>query len=205
MSFRKFLAATTLIALPLFTVHVVKKTTWGEMRAIPEARQKGEKTATLAIVEFSDFQCPMCASVQPAIKQYMEAYKGKIRFIYKYYPLTTVHKNARPAAQAAECAAQQGKFWEYHDKLFENQVQWAKLDNPSEFFTTLAIAVKLDLPKFQACVADPNQGWAVDADIRDAKDRIVNATPTFFIGETRVVGQQFMTEGARMIEQGLRK
>lgn len=204
MSFKKFLAMTLLLAAPVITVQILKKTTWGELHATPAARQKGDPKAKLAVVEFSDFQCPMCASVQPAIKQMMDTYKGKIRFIYKYYPLKTVHQNAMASAHAAECAAQQDKFWDYHDKLFATQVQWAKLADPATSYVAIASQVALDLDKFRACYADPTRRWPVEMDARDGKDRMVNATPTFFVGETRLVGTAFMTDGARTIEKELR-
>lgn len=204
MSFRKFLAMTLLLAAPLLAVQLVKKTTWGEMQATPAARQKGDPSAPLAIVEFSDFQCPMCASVQPAIHQMLETYKGKIRFIYKYYPLTSVHQNAMTAAHAAECAAQQDQFWDFHDKLFSTQTVWAKQQDPKPHFESMAQASKLNLDKYRACLADPTRRWPVEMDAREAKDRQVNATPTFFVGEQRLVGNVFTTDGARTIEKELR-
>ncbi len=205
MSLRKFLAVTILLALPLVVVHFVKQTTWGEMRAAPAARLKGDPAATVLLVEYSDFQCPMCNTVQPAIQQFMEAYKGKIRFAYKYFPLAKVHHNAMAAALAAECAAAQDQFWPYHDKLFAAQKEWAPLTNPTTHFAAMGEALTLDMTEFRECLADPSKRLAIELDVREGKERQVSATPTFFIGDERLVGTAFMSEGARTIEKALRK
>lgn len=83
----------------------------------------GPEGAKVTIVEFSDFECPFCIRAYPTIKKILSDYKGQVRFYYKHYPLTQIHPNAEKAAEASICAGDQGKFWEYHDKLFEVQAQ----------------------------------------------------------------------------------
>jgi protein-disulfide isomerase len=205
VTFKKFIAASLIVVLPVVLVRMVKQTRWGEMRATPSERQKGDPQAKVVIVEFSDFQCPTCAIVQPAIHQYLDTYKGKVRFIYKYFPLVKPHPNAMPAAHAAECASEQKQFWPYHDKLFEKQAQWSKLANATTSFMAIGDELKLDMERFRACFDDPKRRWSIEADMKEARDRQVRATPTFFLGDERLVGHNFMTEGARTIEKVLRE
>lgn len=91
------------------------------------APTKGSANAQVTIVEFSDFQCPFCKRVVPTLQQISQTYKDKVKLVYKHLPLTAIHPNAQKAAEAAECANEQGKFWQYHDTLFENQAAWSNL------------------------------------------------------------------------------
>ncbi len=205
MSLKRFLAATLLVLAPVAAVYSVKQTNWGPILAAPQARQTGDPHAKVVIVEYSDFQCPSCALVEPTIHSLLETYKGKIRLIYKYYPLTKVHPNAMPAAHAADCAADQKKFWPYHDRLFDTQKAWAPLANPTTSFMAIAQDVKLDIPQFTSCYADPSRVTGIEQDAKEGAVREVAATPTFFVGDDRLVGQVFMTDGARSIEKALRQ
>ncbi len=205
VNLKRFLAITLLLVAPVAAVRSVKQTSWGPILAAPSARQIGDPKAKVVIVEYSDFQCPSCALVEPAVHQLLETYKGKIRVIYKYYPLTKIHKNALPAAHAADCAAVQKQFWTYHDRLFTTQMSWAALADPTTSFMAIAQEVKLDIPQFSACYADPSRLAAIEQDAKEATEREVKATPTFFVGEDRLVGPVFMTDGARAIEKALRR
>lgn len=86
---------------------------------------RGPKDAKITIVEFSDFQCPYCSRAFPTIEQVMKDYNGKVRLVFKHFPLISIHPHAQKAAEAAECAKAQGKFWEFHDKLFTAQNDWS--------------------------------------------------------------------------------
>jgi protein-disulfide isomerase len=205
MSLQRFLVATLLLAAPVVTVQLVKQTSWGPILAAPKARQTGDPKARVVIVEYSDFQCPSCATLDPFIHKLLETYKGKVRLIYKYYPLIKIHKNAMPSARAADCAALQDRFWPYHDRLFQTQASWASLLDPTTSFMAIAQEVKLDVPKFQSCVADPSRVAVIEQDAQEAQARQVTATPSFFIGDERLVGQVMATDGARAIEKALRQ
>ncbi len=91
---------------------------------VGNAPVKGPQDAKVTIVEFSDFQCPYCERAYPTVNQILKDYDGKVRIAYKQFPLNSIHPKAQKAAEAAECAKEQGKFWEYHNKLFENQSEW---------------------------------------------------------------------------------
>jgi protein-disulfide isomerase len=205
VNLKRFLAVTLLVLAPVIAVQSVKQTNLGPILAAPQSRQTGASDAKVVIVEYSDFQCPSCALVEPTIRQILDTYKGKVRFIYKYFPLTKIHKNAMPAAHAADCAADQKQFWPYHDRLFQTQTSWANLSDATTTFMAIAQETKLNIPTFSACYADPSRVATIELDAREAMEREVKATPTFFIGDDRLVGPVFMTDGARSIEKALRQ
>jgi protein-disulfide isomerase len=205
VNLNRFLLATLLFAAPIVGIMAVKQTSWGPILAAPKARQTGDPHAKVTIVEYSDFQCPSCAMVDPTVHQFLEVYKGKIRLIYKYYPLVRIHKNAMASAHAADCASLQDHFWPYHDRLFQTQISWASLQDPTTSFMAIAQEVNLDIPKFQACYADPSRENIIEQDALEAQARQVTATPTFFVGDDRLVGPLMVSDGARTIEKALRR
>lgn len=94
---------------------------------VGNAQTKGPKDAKITFVEYSDLQCPFCARVYPTINQLMKDYDGKVQLVFKHFPLISIHPRAQKASEAAECARDQGKFWEFHDALFENQQDWSSI------------------------------------------------------------------------------
>jgi protein-disulfide isomerase len=158
--------------------------------------KKGEGSVTL--VEFSDFQCPACLSVQEPLKQILAKYEGKVQFIYRHFPLSSIHKNAQMAAQASEAAYQQGKFWEMHDLLFAKQAEWASLENPKESFGAYATLLGLDLPKFLSDMESQATKDAVNTDILATARYRLTGTPTFFINGTKVEFAQIETKLAEL-------
>lgn len=142
---------------------------------------RGNKNAKVTLVEFSDFQCPACGFREPMVQQAMKDFDGKIKLLYKHFPLTTVHRNAYPAAKAAEAAGRQEKFWEMHDLLFARQKTWEATTDPKKEFTGYAKELKLDTEKFQKDYEDD----AIDKKINSEQDEGikigVNATPTFYL------------------------
>lgn len=146
---------------------------------------KGDREAPVTLVEFSDFQCQYCArffhDVLPALERDLIA-SGKLRFVYRHYPLP-VHAHARPAAQAANCAQRQGKFWEMHDWLFAHQ---AALDESA--FARAGRDLSLDVAAYDACRDSPEVRAEVDQDVRDAVKAGVRGTPAFVIGRSEPNG-----------------
>lgn len=147
---------------------------------------RGPEDAPVVIVEFSDYQCPFCRRFrQQTFDRLFQAYGDKIRFVYRDFPLTQIHPEALNAAIAANCAGEQGQYWAYHDKLFE-QAQGLSHDA----YLAYAAELGLDMDAFQACLQDPAQKEEVLAD-RDAGAQLgVTGTPTFFINGIPVVGAQ---------------
>src|SRR5207344_2611231 len=145
---------------------------------------KGPANAPVEIVEFSDFQCPFCLNAFPTVNQVLATYGDKIRFVYRHYPLPN-HPNARPAAEAAECAAEQDKFWPYHDRLFASAGKLADSD-----LKQAAADLGLDSGRFSSCFEARKYTSIVDADIRAGNEAGVSATPAFFINGRLVSGAQ---------------
>src|SRR5687767_10730286 len=107
----------------------------------------GNASAPVTIVEFSDFQCPFCQSVAPTLKRVRETYGDKVRIVWKDFPLTQIHPQAFKAGEAGQCAAEQGKFWEFHDRVFENQ-QAMQVDDLKRY----AAGVGVDRERFNSCL-----------------------------------------------------
>lgn len=152
---------------------------------------RGDPNAQITIVEFSDFQCPFCGrfftQTLPMIeKNYIET--GKVKFVYRDFPLPEIHPNAIPAALAAECADDQGVFWEYHDKLFENLLQWENLDkqNVVRTFEQYAEDLGADTDTFNSCLESGKYLDEVQNDLNDGVSYGVTGTPGFFIGNEKI-------------------
>jgi protein-disulfide isomerase len=151
----------------------------GEMRY-----KKGEGSITL--VEFSDFQCPACLSVQAPLKQILSKYEGKVQFVYRHFPLTSIHKNAQMAAQASEAAHQQGKFWEMHDKLFETQASWQGIGDPRELFLGYAKELGLDEAVFINALDSQATKEVISTDLLATTRYRLTGTPTFFLNGSKI-------------------
>lgn len=144
----------------------------------------GDKSAPVTVVVWSDFQCPFCSRVEPTLAQLRTDYGKKVKFVWKNQPLS-FHPNAMPAAEAAMAAAEQGKFWEYHDKLFANQQALGP-----ELYERLAKEVGLDVKKWKASVDSGKHKAAIQADMAQGAQVGAGGTPTFFINGRKLVGAQ---------------
>lgn len=151
-----------------------------------ESHTKGPEDAKATLVEFGDYQCPACASAEPMLNQLMSEYPNDLRFVFRNFPLVSIHPNATPAAEAAEAAAEQGKFWEMHDLIYEQQNVWASMSNPSEQFKSYAKQLGLDESKFNQDRSNPEVTSRVTKDFNDGGTLGVNATPTFFLNGKKV-------------------
>ncbi len=154
----------------------------------PAFRQKGPVGAPVVIVEFSDFECPACRAAEPTVRQILSLYGSRVRFIFKQFPLETIHPWALTAALYAECAGQQGGFWPYHDLLYDHQADWVGAKSPADALLNYARQAGLEPDKIRACAGTPAALSAINADIAEGDSRWVGATPTFFINGKRFVG-----------------
>ena len=144
---------------------------------IKDAPIKGSADAGIVIVEFSDFECPFCTRVLPTVDQVMKTYEGKVALAFRHNPLP-FHKEAGPAAQASIAAHRQGKFWEMHDKLFQNQ---RGLNEAA--YNKFAKELGLDLAKFKKDFKDPAVKKMIEDDANFARSNGAGGTPSFFIGK----------------------
>jgi protein-disulfide isomerase len=147
----------------------------------------GSTSAAVTLVEFGDYQCPACGAAHPVVKQLTDAYKGKIRFVFRNFPLP-MHQNAIVAAQAAEAAGAQGKYWEMHDMLYENQDAWSDSTEPVSIFATYAKNLGLDVAQFRDMIAKKTSIGKINGDTDDGIKLGVNSTPTFYINGEKQVG-----------------
>jgi protein-disulfide isomerase len=160
---------------------------------------KGPSNAPVEIVEFSDFQCPYCLRAAPTVNQVLKTYGDKIRFVYRHYPLPN-HPNARPAAEAAACAAEQGKFWPFHDRLFGDAAKLESADLKRD-----AAELGLDTTKFNTCVDTHKFRASVDADMQAGADAGVDGTPAFFINGRMISGAQPFDVFKKLIDDELQR
>ncbi|MBI3109796.1 DsbA family protein [Candidatus Daviesbacteria bacterium] len=172
----------------------------------PPATQavKGETNAKVTLIEYSDFQCPACAAYYPVVKQLTQEFGQNIYFTYRYFPLSSIHKNARISSQAAEASGKQGKFWEMHDLLFENQNEWSNLPAPKEKFKEYAKFIGLDMEKFQNDLESKEVKERIESDYSSGLSLGVNATPTFFLNGVKLQNPKSYEEFKAKIEEFLK-
>ncbi|HEX7118692.1 MAG TPA: thioredoxin domain-containing protein [Longimicrobiales bacterium] len=169
----------------------------------------GDPSTPVKIVEFGDYQCPGCrgfaTQVKPVLKaRYVDT--GKAHFVYYDFPLTEVHPHAVVAARAARCAADQGKFWEYHDLVFARQASWAYSRSvPVGVFTDYAEELGLDGGAFEACLESDAHADVVTANRRLGEALGVRATPTLIINNRRVANPGDLEAIAEVIEESIRE
>jgi protein-disulfide isomerase len=143
----------------------------------------GPRDAKVVIVEFSDFQCPFCQQAQPVIKEILKDYGDKVLFIYRDFPLVANHPDALLAALAGECAHEQGKFWEMHDKIFASQDEINEVN-----LKTYAVQIGLNSIQFGNCIVSGKYLKEIEEDLTQGYAAGVRATPTFFINGVRISG-----------------
>ncbi|TAL58267.1 MAG: hypothetical protein EPN86_00445 [Nanoarchaeota archaeon] len=137
----------------------------------------GPNDSKITMVEYGDFQCPFCGESYPTIKKLQKEYNGTMRLVYKNFPLP-FHPQAWPAAEAAECAGEQGRFWQYHDKLFENQPALS-----AENYGKWAQELGLDMGKFKQCIDTHKYQQKIQKQIDEGKNQNITSTPYFFIND----------------------
>jgi len=171
---------------------------------------KGNPDAPITIVEFSDFQCPFCAKFHSTTLPQLEANyidSGKVKFVYRDFPIQSIHPNAVPAALASECADEQGMFWEYHDVVFKNQKKWQGLSGNAmvDTFEQYALELGLNTSDFNTCFESGKYVDEVTKDLQDGASYGITGTPGFFVGNAelgyvKMIGAQPYSVFERLIE-----
>ena len=151
----------------------------------------GKLNAPVTIIEFSDFQCPFCAKFHlETLPLIMNEYinEGQVKLVFRDFPIQSIHPNALPASLAAECANEQGKFKEMHDKLFENQKEWSNqsLDNVMIVFTQYSLDIGLEEEKFDTCLKNGKYVEEIQKDLNDGRAYGISGTPGFFVGNDQI-------------------
>lgn len=164
----------------------------------------GDKNSKVTLIEYSDLQCPACASYHPMVKKLLEEYPN-IHFIYRNFPLISVHKNAQIAAQAGYAANLQGKFWEMADLLFSNQPDWEKSPTPQAIFANYAQMLKMDTAKFNQDMTGSEAKNFVDNSYKQSISHSINSTPTFFINGKSIANPTSYDEFKKLIDDAFKK
>jgi len=166
--------------------------------AVGDDPTRGPADAPVTIVEFSDFQCPYCSRATATLKKLETSYPGKIRLVYRDFPLVQIHPNAARAAEAAACANEQGKFWPMHDVMFEHQDKLGEAD-----LKLSAASLGLDAAKFDQCLESGRYTGQWKKDTAEGEQYGVSSTPAFFINGRLVVGAQPYESFARIVDEEL--
>jgi protein-disulfide isomerase/rhodanese-related sulfurtransferase len=164
----------------------------------PDSHATGNSNAAVTVVEFGDFECPVCGREEEVAREIRAKYANQIRFVFRQFPLIHTHPFALRMAEASECAAEQGKFWEAVDKIYSRQTDLSEKGLKRD-----AAEIGLDQAKFNQCLTSGAAAARVRRDVEDGKALGVNATPTFFIGDKTVVGVPDLDEFSRIIDQEL--
>jgi protein-disulfide isomerase len=157
----------------------------------------GPASAPVTIIEFSDFQCPYCRQVQPTLKRLLQEYEGKIKLVFRDFPLQNIHPLAQKAAEAAQCAADQQQFWPYHDKLFAKER--LQLEDLKQF----AQELNLELEPFNTCLDAGKYAREVAQDQQDGANAGVSSTPSFFVNGQPINGAASYDHFKELVEAAL--
>ena len=166
----------------------------------PEAISKKQAISAQAVVtleEFGDYQCPPCGELHPTLKQLKKDLGPNLNFVFRNLPLTTIHKNSLVAAQAAEAARMQNRFWEMHDLLYENQELWGDDVNPRTIFLKWAADLGLDMTRFAQDLDGKQVKLRIDADQEAAAELGINGTPTVLVNGRQLRPEVTNAEGIR--------
>lgn len=178
-------------------VTILLKKPKAEVAADP-SRLRGDPKAALTIIEFSDFQCPHCRAVQPTLKAVLAKYAGRVSLSYRDFPLREIHPQAQSAAEAARCAGEQGRFWEFHDLLIDNPNKLSR-----QGFIEHAGALKLDASQFEACLSSGKFQTSIEQDRQLGMRAGVNGTPGFVINGNVFSGNLPVSSFERAIDAEL--
>ncbi len=158
----------------------------------------GEQARNI-LVEYSDFQCQTCVDYYPLVKKLGQA-GHDLQIVYRHFPLVSIHKNAFPAAIAAEAAGKQGRFWEMHDLLFEHHPEWANLEQPNEAFIAYARQLDLDIGQFETDLDNREIRQKINSDIAAGKESGINSTPSFVLNGRLVSNPHTVAEFEDMLK-----
>jgi protein-disulfide isomerase len=159
---------------------------------------RGKADSSVVLIEYGDFQCPGCSSVFPTVEKVVDKYQDRIAFVFRNFPLTNIHPNARVAAAAAEAAGLQGDFWGMYRKLYETQNSWSNLGTSerTDYFASLADELKLNRDTFMSDLSKSTINQKISFDIAVGKKAGVDATPTFFLNGTKLDAATYESEEA---------
>lgn len=186
---KRFLIILSLILVSFFGFVVFSKTESSKNQIVSEGSKNfyGKMDSKVTFTEFVDFQCEACYAYYPHVKQLKEAYKDRVKFQIRNFPITSGHKFAKMAAASAESAARQGKFWEMHDLIFEGQKRWERSSNPQvEHFEKYAEQIGLDMERYRKDLVSDEVNAVIAKDLKDVNALGGMGTPTILINGKKI-------------------
>ncbi len=165
---------------------------------------EGPKNAKATLVEYADFQCPACRAYYPLVKQLNQDFSGKLRYVYRFFPLTAIHQNAMVSAEAGYAAEQQGKFFEMEDILFTKQPDWETNTDAQSIFVGYAKQLGMDTTQFSADMNSQAAKDFIQKEEDGGTNAGVNATPTFFINGKEIQNPNSYDDFKKMIQDALK-
>lgn len=202
-TFSILLVALLAVGVGFLASHSRPITTQGSLvAAISDVdHMSGGNTAPVTLVEYSDFQCPACGSYYPVLESLRKDMGDSLRFVYRHFPLTQAHKNAELAAFASEAASAQGKFWEMHALLFENQDTWSISADAKSLFIGYAKSLGLDPVKFEQDISSVATKERVARDVASGVQAGVNGTPSFYVNGKKIENPRSLAEFKTVLSQ----
>jgi len=202
--------ASVVLALALFVVGAVWAVKSDDtiepqditLPAGSEGHFKGNAEAKVVLLEYGDFQCSACASIEPMVQQIVQEFGSQIKFVYRHFPLRNIHPNANIAAQASEAAAPQGKFWEMHDMLYARQDDWDGASSTETIFLDYAAELGLDIDRFRQDLKSAEVRQTVEEDYQSAVQNGLSSTPTFILNN-QVIRPQSYNDFRELINNAL--
>lgn len=169
----------------------------------PDDWFKGGESAKVVLIEYSDFQCPACAAFAPVVKGLIEEFGEDLKIVYRHFPLFQSHLNAISAAEASEAAGGQGKFWQMHDMIFDNQREWENSRKAKDIFKGYAVSIGIDAEKFSEDLNSKEVDNAVKSDLKDAQKLNLSYTPTFILNGERIENPRSYEQFRDLINQAI--
>jgi len=186
-------ASSTFVAT---TAHAITATDWKE----------GNQDAKVSVVEYGDFECPACGEYESIMEQLVGAYSSTVLFVFRNYPLYTIHPDAGISSQAAEAAGLQGKYWQMHDLLYKDQAQWVS-DAPGsvakDYFDGYASSLGLDVNKFNVDISSNAVMTKIQNDVNGGNSAQINHTPTFFVNLVQIPNPTGLSDFEATLNQAL--
>lgn len=183
---KQFIAIILVVVVGLFGVLMFTRNdnndgAGAETTAQPSNHTVGAGNKKVTLIEYGDFQCPACKAFVPIVQQIKADYGDDITFQFRHYPLVQIHPNAFLGSRAAEAAGKQGKFFEMHDLLYENQEAWSSQSDPTETLVSYATQLQLNVDQFRSDLTSEAVANTINADVKAAKEIGASATPTFVL------------------------
>lgn len=165
--------------------------------------KRGPEGATVSVIEYADFQCPACSVLAPLVDEMYRQFGDQVEFVFRHFPLTTIHPNAMAAHRAAQAAGNQGMFWEMHDLLFQRQQAWASVTSPNAIFESYAQELNLDINQFSQDASSEEASKAINSSVSGGLEVGVSGTPSYFVAGTKIDTPQSVEEFTSAIQAAL--